>query len=313
MKVIEVTTRPPADQEPIVLAIGKFDGIHKGHEAILQTAREHLETGETLAVFGFSDHPQWVLSQNPVWREKITPERDKIQLLKRYGVGRYYQVDFTKEYAKTTAEEFVHEHLSALNVKRIVIGEDFRFGRGGQAGAAELALSCRQLGVEVSVVPLVKENGKKISSTAIRQSIADGAMEAVHSMLGRPYTITGKVVHGEKMGRKLGFPTANLGELDRVVFPKPGVYLGSVGIYQDGMIDEYWDALISAGYRPAVNGDGYLVEANLLNFSGDLYGKTVAVSFLHFLREEQDFPDLDSLIEQMKQDQLHAENILKGS
>ncbi|MCT2535485.1 bifunctional riboflavin kinase/FAD synthetase [Aquibacillus koreensis] len=311
MDIIDVKEKPPLDSTPLTLVIGKFDGVHKGHQLILQVAREKMDSSqETLAVMGFSDQPLWVLRQDEAYEKKITPDRDKFTLLKQYGVGRYYRVAFTKEYAATTAEAFVKEHLAQLQVKRIVIGEGFRFGKGASSSTDALIRLCTERNIEVVVVPLVKINGTPISSTKIRGLLKEGLMEAAQSLLGRPFTVTGIVVHGQKMGRKLGFPTINMGEMEAFVEPKPGVYLGVVGIYKDGVITDYRDVLISAGYRPSVNGQGYLIEAHILNYSGDLYDQTVSVSFLRYLREEIKFTNLDDLIEQMEQDRIQAEQLL---
>ncbi|WP_235988928.1 bifunctional riboflavin kinase/FAD synthetase [Aquibacillus kalidii] len=307
MEIIEVTGKPPYNKEPLTMVIGKFDGIHKGHEAILRTARQYMDKeNDTLAVMTFSDNPLWVIKQDPNFKRKITRDIDKFDLLERFGFERFYRILFTKEYARTTAETFVLEHLSQLNVKRIIVGEGFRFGSGATSSTDALIGLCKQLKIDVIVVPSIKESGTKISSRHIRALIEDGLLEPAHSLLGRPFTITGKVVHGQKMGRKLGFPTINLGEIDEYVEPKPGVYLGVVGIHQNDVITEYYHVLISAGYRPTVKGEGYLVEAHLLNFSGDLYDKTVSVSFLRFMREEVNFNGLDALIEQMEQDKQDA-------
>ncbi|WP_112182101.1 riboflavin biosynthesis protein RibF [Paraliobacillus zengyii] len=311
MEIIDVTGKPPLNKDPLVLVIGKFDGIHKGHQQILQTAKGFIdESSETLAVMGFSDHPLWILKQNADFEKRITPDNDKLALLKQYGVGRYYRIKFTKEYAKTTANTFVVEHLSQLNIKRIIIGEGFRFGSGGASSTGELVQLCAQLNIDVTVLPLIKENAQKISSSTIRAAIKEGLMEPVHSLLGRPFAIKGTVIHGEKMGRKLGFPTINIGETEAYVEPKPGVYLGVVGIYNESIITDYYHALISAGYRPSVNGEGYLVEAYLLNYSGDLYGKSVSVSFLRYLRGEINFSNLDDLVKQMELDKSEAEKLM---
>lgn len=308
MEIIEIKEKPPQESTPLTLVIGKFDGVHKGHQYILQTARE-LTVG-TLAVMGFSEHPSWVLKQDPQFQKNITPEPEKLQLLEKYGVERYYRIHFTKEYANISAEEFVGEHLSRLNIKRIVVGEGFRFGNNGAGSAEDLIRLCEPQNIKVTVVPIVKSNGVKISSSTIRALVNEGLMEPIHSLLGRPFTITGTVIHGEKLGRTLGFPTINLGEIDEYVVPKPGVYLGSVGFHSASGSLEYWNTLISAGYRPTVNGQGYLIEAYLLNYSGDLYDKRVSVSFLHYMRGEIKFTDLDSLVKQMEQDKLDAKKLM---
>lgn len=314
MEIIDVTGKPPLNKDPLVLVIGKFDGVHKGHQHILQTAKDFIDEGrnrETLAVMCFSDHPLWILKQDVDFEKKITPDNDKLALLKQYGVGRYYRIKFTKEYPQTTATVFVVEHLSQLNIKRIVIGEGFRFGSGGASSTEELVQLCAQFNIEVTVTPLIKENAQKISSSNIRAAIKEGLMEPVNSLLGRPFAVKGTVIHGEKMGRKLGFPTINIGGTAGYVNPKPGVYLGIVGIYNKSVITDYYHVLISAGYRPSVNGEGYLIEAYLFNYSGDLYGKSVSVSFLRYMREEIYFSNLDDLVKQMELDKNEAEKLMK--
>ncbi|WP_077625145.1 bifunctional riboflavin kinase/FAD synthetase [Sediminibacillus massiliensis] len=310
METMEITSKPPIDTTPLVLVIGKFDGIHKGHQAVLRAAGEKVGNADKLAVMSFSEPPLWVLTGKTEYKHCITTEKDKIHLFQQFGVDRYYRISFTKDYAETTPEEFVFDHLARLNIKHIVIGEDFRFGKGGNAGAEELVRLCKDIKIDVSIVPLIKQNGEKISSKTIRQLIKQGLMEPANSLLGRPFTMTGKVVHGEKVGRRLGFPTINLGSDDSYVPPKPGVYLGTVCISDHQKYEQYWNVLISAGYRPTVNGNGYLVEGHLLNFSGDLYGKEAAVSFLRYMREEIKFTDLEALREQMEKDKRDAEKLL---
>lgn len=313
MEIINIKSKPPIDDTPLILMIGKFDGIHMGHEAIINKANEYKGEGEKLAMLSFSDHPLWVLEQDPEFKDKITPDLEKVQLIKKYGVQRFYRVQFTEEYAAITAEAFVLEHLARLNIKRIVVGEGFRFGYRGKGGTEELIELASKIQAEVTVVPQVLENGNKLSSSTIREHIKFGRMEAVQNLLGRPYSMTGKVVHGQKLGRTLGFPTINLGELDDYVLPKPGVYLGTVGIHAESDVpNEYWNVLISAGYRPTVEGKEYLVEAYILNYSGDLYDKIVTISFLRFLRGEIKFSGLDSLVKQMEMDKQQAEELLKS-
>lgn len=313
MEIIDVALKPPYDTKPLVLVIGKFDGIHKGHQLILQTAREYTVKDELLTVLSFTKNPQKVLeNEDYVIEKKITLETDKLSILKKFGVERYYRVVFTKEYAKTTAEEFIFEHLGRINVKRIVVGEDFRFGQGRKAGISELITLCTKRNIAVTVVPLDKEDGADISSTMIRNLIVEGKVERAKMLLGRPYRVTGEVIHGNALGRTLGFPTANLGGIDMYVLPKPGVYLGRVEIFQDEIVKETKNALISAGYRPTVAGDGYLFEAYLMDFTGDLYGKKLAVSFNNYLREEIKFEGIDALVRQMHQDKEEAQKLLTG-
>ncbi|WP_407268574.1 riboflavin kinase [Radiobacillus sp. PE A8.2] len=288
MEIIHVTDKLAADTALLTLVVGEFDGVHKGHEVLLQTARNKTDQAhEKLAAVIFSRN-----------ENKLISDQDKLNRLKQYGVDRVYLFD-----SKTT-EAFMLEQVASLNIKRVVIGEK------QSANTKSLIDFCKQMNIDIIEISSVTENGKAISTSGIRKLIGEGFMEPVHVLLGRPFTLTGTVIHGEKVGRQLGFPTINLGGVDDFVQPKPGVYLGVAGIHEDDVITAYWHVLISAGYRPTVNGKGYLVEAHLLNFSGDLYGKTVSVSFLRYMRGEIKFTDLNALVQQMDQDKLDAQKLI---
>ena len=307
METINITTKSPQSDQPKVVVIGKFDGLHLGHQHLLATAQS-LVTDEELAVYGFSDHPKWVLKEDEEYKASLTSYEDLKRLLTDFGVDRYYHVQFTKEYAKTSPQDFVNEHLRPLSITHLVVGEGFRFGKGRGSDADGLKELCEEIGISVTIVPHTKIHGEKISSTAIRTLVREGKMEAVQSMLGRPFEITGKVEKGEQLGRELGYPTLNLGQIEEYVEVKPAVYLGTVKLYPEA--PDYYYTLISAGYRPAVNGDSYKVEAYIMDFSGDLYDQQVSVTFLRHLRDETDFQGLDALVEQMKQDEEYAREIL---
>ncbi|OAB42569.1 bifunctional riboflavin kinase/FAD synthetase [Paenibacillus antarcticus] len=305
MEYIEITSKPPEDSTPIVLVIGKFDGVHRGHSQLLHTASEFQDG--MLTVMSFSEHPSWIVKKDPAYDKSLTPVHHKMELLQNDGVKRFYNIHFTKDYAQITAKEFVLDHLSRLNIKHIVVGEGFHLGKARESDTLDLIRLCKQIGIPVTVIPLLKEVGEKIDSTAIRSLIKNGEVVAAQGLLGRPYTVRGNVIHGEALGRTLGFPTINLGgEVAQYVLPKPGVYLGIAEIVNGDHGQERRNALISAGYRPTVEGETYLIEAYLLDYSGDLYEKKVSLSFVSFLREEIKFSDLDELVEQMKLDERDA-------
>ncbi|WP_421383490.1 bifunctional riboflavin kinase/FAD synthetase [Bacillus salacetis] len=311
MEIMYVNGTPARDDKPLVLVIGKLDGIHKGHQALLNAAAKQKGPEESLAVWTFKQHPLWVLKEDIRFKGSLLPEKEQMEVLEQFGVERVYQVDFTKDYAAISAETFIMEHLSQLNIKRIVVGEDFRFGAGRESGTDDLIDLCSNLNIAVTVVPVIKENGRKISSTKIREWIADGKMESVQAVLGKPYSITGTVVHGEALGRKLGFPTINMGGIEEYVTPKPGLYLGSAEIHHSPDHKEYWNVLINAGFSPTVGGRVYRLEAYLIDFSGDLYDKMVSIHFLRFLRDEIKFDNLDLLVAQMNEDKAEAKLILE--
>jgi riboflavin kinase/FMN adenylyltransferase len=312
MECIVVSGRPPKSDGPQVLAIGKFDGIHIGHQAILREAQRH-RNGALLSVMSIWPHPAWVFAQKPGYDRSLTPLPEKIRILAGFGVQRLYDVQFSKDYARTPAEVFVREHLASLRLQRVVVGFDFHFGQGGSADASDLSRMCAEMGVPVSIVQPVEAGGVKVSSSRVRALLAHGRVEAAEALLGRPYSVTGKVVHGDAIGRTIGFPTANLDGLDDYVLPAPGVYAVAVEVLGEPSGVVHWFGVLNAGYRPTVDGRKYRMEVHLLDFSGDLYGRELRVSFLRKVRDEQKFPGLDALKAQIERDVTFARQVLGAS
>lgn len=301
MHVIEVTHRPPTDGEPISLAIGKFDGVHIGHQAILRAARPQSTVAQ-LAVMTLWPHPSWVLAGKPGYDRSLTPFPEKVRLLAAQGVERLYRVHFSREYAATPADVFVFDHLGRLNLQSVIVGSDFHFGQGGTAQVADLRRMCTEIGVPVTVVQPIEENGVKVSSSQIRRHLEHGRVEAAEALLGRPYAVEGVVVHGDARGRMLGFPTANLDGLDAYVLPATGVYAVSVEVCGPGSPAGNWFGVLNAGTRPTVAGQTFRLEVHLLGFSGDLYDRQLRVSFLSRIRDERKFAGLAELQAQIGTD-----------
>jgi riboflavin kinase/FMN adenylyltransferase len=307
MQVIDVKGKPPQSDEACVVAIGKFDGVHIGHQAIVQAARQ-AEPGGLLAVFSLWPHPAWVLAGREEYRRSLTPNAEKARQLAALGVDRLYQVEFSREYAQTSAESFVFEHLARLRPRRVVVGADFHFGQGGRADVRDLERLCADIGVPVTVVEHVEENGVKVSSSQIREHLAHGRVEAAEALLGRPYRVQGRVVHGDARGRTIGFPTANLDLVDDYVLPAAGVY--AVSVQWDEKQEatngtgraRNWFGVLNAGVRPTVNGTDFRLEAHLFGVDEDLYGRLFTVSFLRRVRDERRFSGIDELRAQISRD-----------
>lgn len=310
MDLFQVNGLPEPSDVPQVLAIGKFDGVHIGHQAILDEARAYVSQGTRLAVMCFEPHPAFALTGNPMYKRVLTPQREKARVLSEFGVLALYVVQFDKAFAATEPEEFVQKHLSRLSLKQIVVGQDFRFGRGGKGDVATLARFANELGIGVREVAPVEENGAKVSSSQIRAHLVQGRVEAVQALLGRPYTVTGEVVHGDKRGRTIGFPTANLGQTDAFVMPASGVYAVSVAIEGEHSDESHWFGVLNAGMRPTVDGHDFRLEVHVLGFDGDLYGKQCRVGFLHRIRDERRFAGLDELKLQIRKDCDTAKELL---
>nr|WP_230087851.1 bifunctional riboflavin kinase/FAD synthetase [Alicyclobacillus mali (ex Roth et al. 2021)] len=293
----------PASPAPQVLAIGKFDGVHLGHRAILNTARTLLGPGERLAVMSFEPHPTFVLTGDPEYARWLTPRRERVRLFTELGVDAFYVAQFNRAFQQLEPAEFVDGYLVPLRVRCVVVGPDFRFGRGGQGTVDVLRQLGHARGFDVHVVQPVEEHGHKISSSRIREHLREGRVEAAQALLGRPYTISGEVVHGDKRGRTIGFPTANLGGIDAYVLPKTGVYAAFVEVEgAHHAFAAHAFGVLNAGYRPTVDGRVFQLEVHLLDFDGDLYGKTLSVSFLRRIRDEMKFDGLDALKAQIARD-----------
>lgn len=270
------------------LAIGTFDGVHRGH-------REVIAGADT--VLTFEPHPQAVVA--PGTEPKlITSLGQKAELLEELGVEELVVIAFDARFAAQTAEEFVDQVIvDKLRATQVSVGENFRFGRKARGDIEMLSADGR---FEARIVPLLEVDGEIVSSSHIRGLIAGGAVEYASELLGRPLRIDGEVVHGDKRGRELGFPTANLVPDPALALPAHGVYACTV-VLGDGA--ESVRAAVNVGVRPQFDtGRGELIEAYLIDWAGDLYGQTIRIEFERRLRGERRFESVDALVEQMGAD-----------
>lgn len=281
-----------------VIALGTFDGLHLGHTDVINTARDYAErSGLKLAVFTFSNHPLALIRPDLVPVRIISAE-EKIKLLESFGVDYLINIPFTEDFAALSPDEFL-DRLACFNYRCLVVGENFTYGFLGSGKTETLERSGRKNGFDVIVRPLVKMNGNVVSSTGIRNLIQAGHIEYANRMLGRAYAITGKIVHGEQRGRKLGFPTANIELLHgEMAVPAPGVYAVTASI--EGSI---FEGMGNIGNNPTFNDVEHVrLEVNLFNCSGDLYGKTMSVQFHKYIRAEKKFSGVEELCRQIEED-----------
>ena len=285
---------------PCVVALGTFDGLHRGHLDVIGTAKQEAEhTGAKLAVFTFSNHPlEWI---NPahVPVALVTPAV-KLQLLENLGVDVLIDIPFNQLVADLLPQQFL-ERLSALNYSCLIVGENFTYGQRGVGNVYTLAASAQALGFKLIVRKLVSNNGTIISSTEIRRLITAGEVQQAAKMLGRSYSISGIVAHGNERGRLLGYPTANLELVDaHVAIPLGGVY--AVRAYVDGGV---YGGMANIGKNPTFGDvEKPRLETNIFGFSGDIYGKTLTIEFVQRIRGEVKFTGIDALKEQLAQDKL---------
>lgn len=281
-----------------VIALGTFDGLHLGHTDVINTAKDYAErNGLKLAVFTFSNHPLALIRPDLVPVRIISAE-EKIKLLESFGVDYLINIPFTEDFAALSPDEFL-DRLACFNYRCLVVGENFTYGFLGSGKTETLERSGRKNGFDVIVRPLVKMNGNVVSSTGIRNLIQAGHIEYANRMLGRAYSITGKIVHGEQRGRKLGFPTANIELLHgEMAVPAPGVYAVTASI--EGSI---YEGMGNIGNNPTFNDVEHArLEVNLFNCSGDLYGKTMSVQFHKYIRAEKKFSGVGELCQQIEED-----------
>ena len=299
-----------------VLTIGNFDGLHVGHRAIMKTvlARARALGGEAV-VYTFDPHPRKVLQPERAPRLLTTLEQ-KLELLEEIGIDVAIVERFDRAFANTQPEIFVREHVHRrIRPMEVYVGYDFHFGRDREGSMRLLTETGPRLGFSVTIIPEVTIDGRDVNSSRIRELLAQGDVAEAERLLGRPFRTRGKVVEGLKRGRTLGFPTANLAP-ENEVLPQAGVYAGWLRFLDDGDPARGVDlpAVTNVGLRPTFGDDrGYVAEAHLIDFSGEIYGRWVDLSFERRLRGEQIFSGPDALKQQIQLDIVEARRWLKSS
>lgn len=293
---------------PLILALGYFDGIHIGHQRVINTAIELAEkNGAIPAVISFHPHPSVVLGKADENWTYITPLEEKKKILEGMGVKRFYLVKFDLDFASLSTKQFVDQYIVGLNVQHVVTGFDFTYGKYGKGNVETLVHEADgQFGQ--TVIEKIEEGGQKISSTLIRQCLRDGFVESIVPYLGRRYKLNGTVIHGDKRGRTIGFPTANL-DTDDYTLPKVGVYAVEVNV--DG---EQYYAMANVGYKPTFKDDQKKpsLEVHIFDFQKEIYGSSISVTWLKRIRDEKKFKSIDELIDQLKTDKNAALTIIQS-
>jgi len=310
--IIRDTTPAAAIPKGAVVAMGNFDGVHLGHRAVIAAALQmgHAHRRPALAVT-FEPHPRSFFSPNsPQFR--LTDETGKLRLLAGTGLAGAVVMTFDKTRAGTTAQDFIHHDLiERLGISGIAVGYDFHFGKGRVGSPSLLVSEAPRLGIEVDVQAHVDIEERPVSSSAIRMALAEGQIADATSMLGGPWFVTGQVVHGEKRGRELGYPTANI-RLDKNCGLKHGIYAVRVGRGQ-GKDQVRFDGVASFGRRPTFDNGAPLLEIFLFDFRGDLYGAALDVAFVGFIRDELKFDSVETLVRQMDDDSAKARAALAAA
>jgi len=294
-------------QRGCVVTIGTYDGIHLGHQALLRRLSEHAARLSA---------PTVLLTFEPMPREYLSPEapparltslRERCRVLGRMGLDYVLLLRFGEGLRNLSGAAFADLLARDLAPRAVVVGHDFRFGCRGEATAPMLAEAGGRLGYSVDVVPPVMLDGERVSSSGVRDALGQGRLDLARRWLGRPYSMRGRVVRGQRLGRDLGFPTANL-RIERCRSPLKGIF--AVRVHGVGPMP--LQGVASLGTRPTVGGVHTLLEVHLFDFDADLYGREIEVEFVAKLRDEEYFPTLDALVEQIHRDAAQARRILNG-
>ncbi|MCG6975062.1 MAG: bifunctional riboflavin kinase/FAD synthetase [Acidiferrobacterales bacterium] len=274
-----------------VATIGNFDGVHLGHQAVIgQLAEKGEALGLPTTVICFEPQPLEVFRPDEV-PPRLTRLREKLQALKRYSVDRVLLIRFNQRFAAMTAEAFIDEVLvRGLGIRYLVVGDDFRFGKGRTGDFAMLQQAGQQHGFQVVSMHTFSVDGERVSSTRVRAALVNGELETAEKLLGRPYRMCGRVAHGDKIGRTIGIPTANI-FLHRKRSPLHGIFVVEVF----GLDGEPIMGAASIGTRPTIGGTRTLLEIHLLDFDDHIYGKHLQINFLHKIRDEEKYDTMDEL------------------
>jgi riboflavin kinase / FMN adenylyltransferase len=290
----------------LVMALGYFDGVHLGHQKVILHAKKVAEeNGFKSAVMSFDPHPSVVLGKSVQHVEYITPLNEKIRVLSNLEIDYFFVIRFTEAFAQLLPQEFVDHYLIDLNVKHVVAGFDYSYGRMGKGNMETLPFHSRKQ-FTFSVIEKLQYEHEKISSTFIRACIHKGEMERLTKFLGRFYRTSGEVIHGEKRGRKIGFPTANVDVCDDYLLPPTGVY--AVKLIRNAS-NQIYKGVCNVGYKPTFHkekADKPSVEVFIFDFQGEIYGEKVTVEWHRRLRSEQKFSGVDELVAQIERDKQQA-------
>jgi len=301
--MIHIETSNIEQSENTAISIGNFDGMHLGHMNLIKKLKEYA-TPQNLktVVFSFYPHPRVVLKNEDI--RQIFTRQEKKFVIEKQGIDIYIEYPFDVEFAKTSPINFLEDILvKKMKCKVLIIGEDYRFGRQKLGDVDFIKEVAKKLDIEVIVVSHNVYNGSKISSTDIRNCIAEGDVAEAQKMLHSPYFVAGTVITGNKLGRELGFPTANLSLDENKILPPNGVYITTTEICET---KQQYNSVTNIGFKPTVNGTQKTVETFLLDFQGDLYTKNIIIYFYERIRAEQKFGSLDLLKSQIAKDVLTA-------
>jgi len=302
MKIRRINNELEINQEEdTVLVLGYFDGLHKGHQTLFKEARKiAAEQGLKIAVLTFPESPKLAFVRyQPELMLHLNHPEERAAHLENLGVNYLYLIDFTSHFSKNTAQEFFDKYVAALKAKAVVAGFDYHFG-SDKRKAEELA---DYFDGQIVIVSSVNQDEEKISSTRIRETIQNGDVAKAHQLLGYPLSTRGIVVHGNARGRTIGYPTANLAPLDRVILPADGVYV--VDVEHNGKI---YRGMASVGKNVTFEGDELRFEANLFNFAEEIYGDTIRIIWLDKIRDMVKFDGIEELVAQLKSDEEVARN-----
>jgi len=293
---------------PHAVTIGNFDGLHLGHQAMLARLQDVARArGLPSCVLSFEPHPRefFAPEQAPA---RLSSLREKAECLQRMGIDRLHVFRFDRAFSALTAEAFIEQVLGrTLQARYVLVGDDFRYGAKRAGDFALLKQAGETLGFDAEFLPTVEVAGERSSSTAVRSALAAGELEHAARLLGRPYSISGRVVHGDKLGRDIGFPTANI----QLKHNRPPL-LGIFAVELCGLNGAPLPGVASLGKRPTVKGADAVpvLEVHLFDFNAEIYGRRVRVDFLHKLRDEEKYPDIDTLVAQIRRDVDNAKNFL---
>ena len=288
---------------PLAIALGYFDGVHRGHQqVILEAKKQAEEKGISSAVMTFDPHPSVVLGKTDMQIQYITPLTEKIKIIEKLAIDYLFIIHFSTEFANLLPQEFIDQYVIGLNVSHVVAGFDFSYGRMGKGTMETLPFHSRDK-FSYTVVPKFTQDDDKVSSTRIRTLLKDGKTNELLPLLGRYYTTSGIVIHGDKRGRTIGFPTANVDLYDEYIIPPLGVYAVRMKVN-----DKWYNGVCNIVFKPTFNKEALhpSVEVHLFDFSEDIYGEEVTIEWHLHLRKEQKFSGIEELVAQIERDKQNS-------